>query len=57
MPAPPAASAREAVGAMAQDSAPPAPHSDNSHGDKMAARRPAVVPQARRALAAAPAPQ
>lgn len=57
MSAPPAASAQEAVGAMAQDSAPPAPHSDNSNGDKMAARRPAVVPQARRALAAAPAPQ
>lgn len=35
---------------------PPTP-SDNSHGDKMAAQRPAVVPQASRAPAAAPAPQ
>lgn len=34
----------------------PPPNSDNSHGDKMAARRPAVVPQATRTLAAVPAP-
>lgn len=42
---------------MAQVCAPPPAHSDNSHGDKMAARRPAALPQARRALAAAPGPQ
>lgn len=40
-PALPAASTSGAVWVMAQDSAPPTPHSDNSRGDKMAARHPA----------------
>lgn len=35
----------------------PTPHSDNSRGDKMAARRPAVVPQARRAWRLPPSPK